>query len=311
MNITSRQLKAFLLTARHQSFSRAAEQLFITQSGMSVLIRELEEQLGFRLFDRTTRRVTLTQFGNRFLPIADRSLVELEAAAQNIGRSASAANRRFTLGAMPLIAGRLLPAAIGDYAKRDPGLDVVLCDGDRGRLVAMVSSGEIDAALGCFIEPVPGLRRIPLHRFSLMAIQSEAEAIRMGRALRWDDLVEARLLGMASENPVQQLVDRNLQRLGRRDPPDLLFNYMETIIAMAAVGAGVAVVPSFAIPACRDHKLAISPLEDPVVPVDLYEITDRGRKLPPGAAEFNDFLKGYIAQWAEPCAPTPGFARAA
>src|SRR5262245_15608978 len=91
MNITSRQLKAFLLTARYGSFSRAAERLFITQSGMSVLVRELEAQLGFRLFERTTRKVTLTEFGSRLLPIADRSLLELEAAASNIGRSASAA----------------------------------------------------------------------------------------------------------------------------------------------------------------------------------------------------------------------------
>src|SRR5207302_2043235 len=89
MNITSRQLRAFLLTARYQSFSRAADQLFITQSGMSVLVRELEAQLGFRLFERTTRRVTLTEFGSKFLPIADRSLVDLESAAANIGRSVS------------------------------------------------------------------------------------------------------------------------------------------------------------------------------------------------------------------------------
>jgi DNA-binding transcriptional LysR family regulator len=311
MNITSRQLKAFLLTARHQSFSRAAEQLYITQSGMSVLIRELEEQLGFRLFDRTTRRVTLTEFGNRFLPIADRSLVELESAAQNIGRSATAANRRLTLGAMPLIAGNLLPAAIGEYAKRDPGLEIELHDAERSRLVAMVSAGELDAALGCFIEPVPGLRRIPIHRFSLMAIQSQAEALRLGRPLRWDDLVEARLIGARGDNPVQQLVERHLQRLGRHDPPELVFNYMETIIAMAAAGAGVAVIPTFAAPVCRSHGLAMWPLQDPVVPVELYEITDRGRKLPQGAAEFNEFLKGYIAQWAEPGAPAPGFARAA
>src|SRR5216110_3068691 len=87
MNISSRQLKAFVLTARHQSFSRAAEQLFITQSGMSVLVRELEGQLGFRLFDRTTRKVALTEFGTKFLPIADRSLLELEAAASVIGRA--------------------------------------------------------------------------------------------------------------------------------------------------------------------------------------------------------------------------------
>src|SRR5205085_2286154 len=84
MNITSRQLKAFLLTARFQSFSRAADQLFITQSGMSVLVRELEAQLGFRLFERTTRRVTLTAMhhdtpGVRRTPLVRFSLVVIAA----------------------------------------------------------------------------------------------------------------------------------------------------------------------------------------------------------------------------------------
>jgi DNA-binding transcriptional LysR family regulator len=91
MNITSRQLRAFLLTARHESFSRAAEQMFITQSGISIMVRELESQLGFRLFDRTTRKVELTEFGSRFLPIANRCLSELENAALNIKRSSHSA----------------------------------------------------------------------------------------------------------------------------------------------------------------------------------------------------------------------------
>jgi DNA-binding transcriptional LysR family regulator len=297
MNITSRQLKAFLLTARHQSFSRAAEQLFITQSGMSVLIRELEDQLGFRLFDRTTRRVKLTEFGTKFLPIADRSVLELESAAANIGRSASVANRRLAIGAMPLIANKLLPAAIGEYAKRDPGLAVVLHDGDRNKLVGMVVSGELDVALGCFIEPVPGLRRMPLHEFTLMAIRAgKAEPTPM----RWEELVHARLLGTPSEGPVQQLVSRTLQRLGRRDPPDLVFNYIETLIAMVEVGAGIAIIPTFAIPACRGHNVSTHPLVAPTVPAGLYEIVDRGRKLPPGAEEFSAFLRQYITSWAEP-----------
>lgn len=309
MNITSRQLKAFLLTARHQSFSRAAEQLFITQSGMSVLIRELEDQLGFRLFDRTTRRVTLTEFGTRFLPIADRSLLELETAAANIGRSASVANRRLTLGAMPLIAGRLLPAAIGEYARRDPGLEIVLRDASRGRLIEMVSSGELDMALGSFLEPMPGVRRVSLHRFHLMAIQSQCDAQRLGRPLRWQDMVDARLIGMPSESPVQQLIERSLAPFGRREPPELTFNYMETILAMVAVGAGIAIVPSLCAPACRAERIAMSPLTDPMVPMDLYEIHDRGRKLPRGADEFMDFLKSFIQRWSDP-AP-PDIARAA
>src|SRR3979490_3504174 len=109
MNITSRQLKAFLLTAQHQSFSRAAEQLFITQSGMSVLVRELEAQLGFRLFDRTPRRVSLTEFGVKFLPIADRSLLDLEAAAANIGRSATEGARPPAMAATPRLPPRAAP----------------------------------------------------------------------------------------------------------------------------------------------------------------------------------------------------------
>ncbi len=299
MNITSRQLKAFLLTARHQSFSRAAEQLYITQSGMSVLIRELEDQLGFRLFDRTTRRVKLTEFGTKFLPIADRNVLELESAAANIGRSASVASRRLALGAMPLIAHQLLPAAIGEYAKRDPGLEVVLHDGDRSKLVAMVVSGELDVALGCFIEPVPGLRRIPVHGFSLMAVCA-GSGDEAPRPMRWQELVHARLLGTPADGPVQQLVSRTLQRLGRRDPPEMVFNYMDTLIAMVEAGAGIAVIPTFAIPACRGHHVSIHPLVEPSVPVGLFEIVDRGRKLPPGASEFGEFLRRYIAQWAQP-----------
>ncbi|HJS39408.1 MAG TPA: LysR family transcriptional regulator [Burkholderiales bacterium] len=89
MKLTIRQLQAFVLIAHTRSFSRAGEQLYITQSGVSVLIRELEEQLGFRLFDRTTRHVTLNEYGARFLPAAEHSLEELQSAAASIGRLAA------------------------------------------------------------------------------------------------------------------------------------------------------------------------------------------------------------------------------
>ena len=88
MDFTSRQLSAFLLVAQHHSFTRAAEALFITPSGLSLLIRELENQLGFRLFDRTTRHVALTAHGRQLLAVARRSLEELEGAMSRIGQTA-------------------------------------------------------------------------------------------------------------------------------------------------------------------------------------------------------------------------------
>ena len=97
MNITSRQLRAFVLIARHESFSRAAEQMYVTQSGISIIVRDLESQLGFRLFDRTTRKVKVSELGSKFLPIATRCLSELEGAAQNIRRSSHFAATRLLM----------------------------------------------------------------------------------------------------------------------------------------------------------------------------------------------------------------------
>ena len=68
VEFTSRQLRAFLLVAQHRSFSRAAGALSVAPSGLSLMIRELETQLGVRLFDRTTRHVALTPFGNEWSP---------------------------------------------------------------------------------------------------------------------------------------------------------------------------------------------------------------------------------------------------
>jgi DNA-binding transcriptional LysR family regulator len=309
MNITSRQLKAFLLTARHQSFSRAAEQLFITQSGMSVLIRELEEQLGFRLFDRTTRRVTLTEFGNRFLPIADRSLLELEEAAATIGRSASSANTFLALGATPLLAAEFLPPAIAEYSARHPDFHIRLHDAHGSELVEMVQAGEIDAAITAFSQTASGVRRVPLIRFSLMLIRPTDQAVTPGSAVRWADIVDAKLIGCAPDNPLQQLAEQQLQRAGRRMPPDAVCNYVETQIAMVEARAGIAVMPTFAAPACRKRRISMHPLVDPVVSADLNCLMNRGRKLPQAAEDFILFLKAYMAASAEPWAP--GLERAA
>src|SRR6185295_8062704 len=104
MEFTSRQLRAFHLVAEHLSFARAAQALFITPSGLSVLIREFENQLGYRLFDRTTRKVQLTRHGSDLLSVTRRHLEELDAAMARVGRSARARSQVVSLGTTPLVA---------------------------------------------------------------------------------------------------------------------------------------------------------------------------------------------------------------
>jgi DNA-binding transcriptional LysR family regulator len=295
MNITSRQLKAFLLTAQHQSFSRAAEQLFITQSGMSVLVRGLEEQLGFRLFDRTTRRVTLTQSGVKFLPIADQSLVALESAVASIGNSASESGHDLRIGATPLVAAELLPVAIAQYAKLRPKVKIRLFDIHRPRLIEMVQGGEIDVGLTAYPHPAPGLSKVPLVRFSLMLVAPQSAPYRLGQRVRWADIAARKLIGSPPDMPVQELIDSHLRRAGRLTPPDIVCNYIETQVAMVEAGAGIAVLPTLALPACSKRAVTMHSLVDPVAPGTLYWTENRTRKPPVVAEGFSAFLKEYLS----------------
>jgi len=299
VNITSRQLKAFLLTARYQSFSRAAERLFITQSGMSVLVRELEAQLGYKLFERTTRKVTLTELGSRLLPIADRSLLELEAAAANVGRSASVAKGSFVLGAAPFPAAELLPKAIAAYGQRDPHFQVRLVDAAGAHLVDLVRYGEVDVAVSGVRHDAPDVECGSLARFRLVVIRAAGLPPHLPREARWSDVAAQRMVGFPCDYSIQQLIDEQLALVGRHAPPEVICNYLETQIALVEVGSGVAVIPAFAVPACANRRVTLHPIADPVVSSDLYWITSRARKLPKAAHGFNAFLKAYFSELAE------------
>jgi DNA-binding transcriptional LysR family regulator len=77
VSITLRQLRAFVALAQAHSFTAAAAQLHITQSALSALVRELESEVGSRLFDRTTRHVDINAAGRELLPVAERVLRDL------------------------------------------------------------------------------------------------------------------------------------------------------------------------------------------------------------------------------------------
>jgi LysR family carnitine catabolism transcriptional activator len=297
MDCTSRQLRAFLLVAQHRSFTRAAAKLFITPSGLSGLIRELEGQLGFRLFDRTTRHVAPTAAGSQLLPIARQQLEELDQAVSRIGRDVQAARQTLAVGAPPLFAANVLPHAIKEFHQRRPGLRIRLFDGSLNTIRERVEAGELDLAIGNLV-PSPNLRRTPFFRFSLAVVRPEGTPERHRAGIAWSALKAETLIGLAPPSPLQQLIDKHLARAGVVPRDALALNSLDTQIAMVEAGHGIAVIPSFGLPACRNRRVAMTRLINPVVTLDFHQIQQRGKKLPPEAEEFTTFLQRYIARWA-------------
>ena len=298
MNISLRQLRAFQLVAAHRSFSRAAEQMLMTQSGLSVLMRELERQLQFRLFDRTTRNVGLTVHGARFLTLAEESLNKLETGISEIGQAGADDRQSLSVAAPPMTATNILPSAIAHFRHIRPKLNLRVHDVEQPRIAALVRSGEVDMGLGMFIKPTPGLRRTSLFQFSLIAVRAKLPRGNRGRTISWAEIKEETIIGMPPDNPIQQYVAEHLYRAGRRRPPELVANYLETTVAMAAAGLGVAIAPSSVMPACQQRGATIQYLTKPDALVDFYEIRSRARVLHSSADEFTTYLKRHIASWA-------------
>jgi LysR family transcriptional regulator, carnitine catabolism transcriptional activator len=298
MEISFRQLRAFLLVAQQRSFARAAEALYVTPSGLSVLIRELENQLGFRLFDRTTRHVGLTNYGTELLAVVRESVEKIESTVSRLNRSAVEAQSTLSIGAPPLIAANVLPDAIKEFREHRPDLCIRVTDVGGEALTRLVQKGQLDMSIGGFFKPAPEIRRTPLFRFSLMVVRPDTDPALRRASTTWTALKGERLLALTPGSVVQDFIDKHLSRLKIKVVPQATFSYLDTLIAMVEAGEGVGIVPSFVIPACYQRKVAMSKLINPSVNLDFSRISLRGRRLPSGSEEFTSFLQGYIARWA-------------
>jgi LysR family carnitine catabolism transcriptional activator len=297
MEFSSRQLRAFQLVAQHRSFTRAAEALFITTSGLSVLIRELEAQLGFRLFDRTTRHVVTTAHGNELLAATQPHLQALDAAMSRIGQTAEGTGQVLSVGTTPMVAANILPQAIREFRSRRPDLHIRLFDAHLATILKRVEAGKLDMGLGIF-KSRPGIRRTPFFRFSLVLIRAHKDGAIHPASTAWSALNGQTLISLTRTYPHQQLIDEHLAKTGVRWQRGVVVNFMDTQIALVEAAEGIAVIPSFGLPACSNRRVVMSQLIDPVVNLEFYQISNRGKKLPPGAEEFTAFLKTYIARWA-------------
>jgi LysR family transcriptional regulator, carnitine catabolism transcriptional activator len=295
---SSRQLRAFLLVAQYRSFSRAAGLMLVTPPALSVLIRELETQVGARLFDRTTRHVALTSAGTELLTVAERSVRELEGAMSRIGQSSTGNTPALKLGAVPLFAATVVPEAIRSFRRRRPAFRYQLFDGDAAAIIQRIGAGTIDVGLGVFFAHLPGIRRTPLFRFSLLAVWPKNQTS-SSRAMTWSALKREALISLDASLPLQRLIDKHLVRAGVAQPPRLIVNSLNTVIAMVEAGEGVGIIPSYWLPACRGRAVVTSGLSQPVVRLEFHQIRHAGRKLPAAAEEFVAFLEDYISRWAE------------
>jgi DNA-binding transcriptional LysR family regulator len=280
MNISLRQLQAFVAVAKYQSFTKAADKIHVTQAGLSAMIRELEAHLGGRLFARTTRSVELNEMGKSFLPFALRTVADFASTVVELGLLQSQTRRHLRVGITPFIAGSIIPSVLDAFGQRAPDVAVSVLDTDFQTIQRLVESGEIDAGFNSFFTDVPGISRKLISRVQLVLVSQASlkqKASRDSGSAPWSLLESSALISLPEDNPLQILVESHLKKLNITPAARTKVTHLDTVIAFVEAGRGMAILPSFVFAACSRHRVHVRLLQEPEVLLNFYCITRAGR----------------------------------
>lgn len=305
MNVNTRQLQAFLAVARLQSVTRAAEQIHLSQAGLSLLLREMESQLGVRLFERTTRSVTLTEAARQLIPAAQRMLDEWGEVSARLNKLSVDTARTLTVVATPLVCSSVMPAVLRALQRVQPDIEVMVRDLERGHIEAPVLSGEADMALGVLLKAASGVRRQRLLALPLVCVSprewpdgSKPRGLSR-RRVNWTDLVRLPLIGLPETNPIQQAINQRLREAGRATGSNTTFNNLHSVVAMVEAGYGAAVMPAFVQGACSRYAVNVSVMAAPEVPLDFHAITRKGTEVTAAARAFLEVFTAQLRQYPQ------------
>lgn len=291
MNITLKQIRAFLEIARLNSFTRASDRLNTTQSSLSVLIRELEAELGTRLLDRTTRKVEITEAGREFAPFAERMLLELESGFTATRELAERKKGRLSLAASPLAAAALLPKVIASFRTLYPGISVALEEVPPELLSSRVAGGLFDCGIGVFDTMDDGLTAISVFNERLMLMCPSSHPLAASQEVEWRLLADHDFIAVTPDNAARRRIDRYLALAGVEIHPAFEVRNMTTALGLVAAGMGVATWPSWAAALARAYDVVLRPLVRPEAFHTVSIVMSKERAPSPAVEAFIDVVK--------------------
>lgn len=301
MNITFRQLKGFMLVAAYRNFTRAADQMHMTQAGLSGMISDLERQLDCPLFERTTRSVKLTKEGQRFLPTAELVVSQLEEASANIRKASVESRKRLVVAMTPVFATIFAPRVFRAFSQQHPNIELIIRDIPSRDVKRYVDEGEVDVGFGIYLKTERNIRLRSILKFEFLYLQRSPAGQRLydvssGLPLMdWQAVPIEELVCLPGDTPVQEAINSHLSRLPGWSGAKYIYNDMQTVLAMVASGMGGSVLPSLILPSCLGLSVSAHKLVQPASEIDFYEVTKKGRITSPMMAPFVEVLSDTVS----------------
>jgi len=286
VNIGPDELETFLAVAELRSFWRAAERLGVSQPSVTSRIQRLERVLGVALLGRTTRRVTVTEAGERLRQQAQRTVDELQSLLREFREEVELERGRVVIGSVPTVAATILPPIIARFMQRWPDVAIVVRD-DFGRLtVERVSSGEVDLALVPYDEDNRSLDFVPLLRDDFYLVAPLQHSLAQRSEVAFAEIEGYPLLCMPRDAAVWETVARAFEADGLTFRPAFQAHSLFTLLGLVEAGVGLTLLPRIILPRVNLSAVAVVRISGKSLYRTIGIVTAHGRMLGPAADAF-------------------------
>ncbi|MEU6540351.1 LysR family transcriptional regulator [Streptomyces sp. NPDC047000] len=240
-----RHLQHFVAVAEDQHFTRAAERLMVSQSGLSASVRALERELRAPLFVRTTRRVTLTEAGRALLVEAERILAQVRAAHEAVAAVQGVLRGTLVLGTEQCIAGVHVAGLLAAFRRCHPDVEIRLRQTGTGALVEEVAAGRLDLAFAYRTEEGTGpLRTVALAGEPMTLLCHPGHPLAGAAAVTAEELDGEVFVDFHPDWGPRRATDAAFSACGIRRTVALEVNDVHSLLDLVGENLGVAVVPA-------------------------------------------------------------------
>lgn len=262
--MTLTELRYVVAVAEARHFGRAAERCFVSQPSLSASVKNLEEELGVKLFERGKRGVLLTEAGEQIVAQARRALEEAERVKTVARQGRDPLKGVLRLGIIHTVAPYLLPDLVAALRQAAPGMPLDVEENTTATLDRMLKAGELDAVILALPYEGPGLETVPLYEEAFRVVAPARHALARRKSVAVEELDAGELLLLPVGHCFRDQVLDACHEFSRPPEAGRQGNSLETLRSMVASGLGVTVLPATALgPRYANPLVKTVPFADP------------------------------------------------
>lgn len=290
VNVDLNDLYAFRALVEYGSFRLAAESICLSQSALSRRIDKLEGALGLKLFERTTRRVSLTLAGQSFAERSERLLADFEDVVGDLSEVSQNRTGLVTVASVPSAAYYFMPDVIRRFQIRYPRVRVKLIDSSASSVYDAVMSGQADFGISFSGRTQADIEFLPLLEDSYVAACRHEHPLAGRKSLTWREFYQQAWIGLDKTSGNRNLLDQALAQIVPERPSICETRHVTTMLGMVEAGLGIAAVPAMSLPSSGHSILTSLPLTEPAVKRTVGLLRRSGRVLSHVAAELEKLI---------------------